>query len=376
MEFLTHKFGKFYFLHEYANHKVIDALLIEARVRHETINDLPVLPDLASKLEPDILYSSVAGTAAIENNPIPVEGVKELAENKDIEGYTQKHKQEITNLLNCYDILSELSKDSSSISLRIPEDYIRKIHAVVTEKVPHDRNVPGQYRNGVVLVGNTAHGGVYKPPKSLEDIKNLMAKYIEWLNCDEILQLNPFIRAALAHYHFSLIHPFWDGNGRTARLIETAILEGANIKYVPKMLANIYYKNVDEYYIAYSKTYRLRKNNDVSPFLEFVLKSVITALKEIQEEITFHTRLMIIRDFFRYQFETKDLTKRQYQFLSLLPKHPGPFTLKDLKTNPIYATLYSDVTTQTARRDLKKFEANKYLVKSGDKYNFNYRLLG
>ena len=79
-----------------------------------------------------------------------------------------------------------------------------------------------------------------------------MAKYIEWLNSDEILQLNPFIRAALAHYHFSLIHPFWDGNGRTARLIETAILEGANIKYVPKMLANIYYKNVDEYYISYN----------------------------------------------------------------------------------------------------------------------------
>ncbi|MCG8618224.1 MAG: Fic family protein, partial [Desulfobacterales bacterium] len=227
MEFLTHKFGKFYFIHEYANHKAIDALLIEARVRHETINDLPVLPELASKLEPDILYSSIAGTAAIEDNPIPAEGVKELAENKDIEGYAQKHKQEITNLLNCYDILSDLSKDSSSVSLRISEDYIRKVHSVLTVGVPDDRNVPGQYRNGEVLVGNIAHGGVYKPPKSLEDIKNLMAKYIEWLNCDEILQLNPFIRAALAHYHFSLIHPFWDGNGRTARLIETAILEGA-----------------------------------------------------------------------------------------------------------------------------------------------------
>ena len=64
MKYLTHKSGNFYFIHEYANHKVIDSLLTEAKVLHDTIIDLPILPDLASQLEPDLLYSSIAGTAA------------------------------------------------------------------------------------------------------------------------------------------------------------------------------------------------------------------------------------------------------------------------------------------------------------------------
>ena len=183
------------------------------------------------------------------------------------------------------------------------------------------RSTPGTYRNGLVYVGDLAHGGVYKPPKILDDVKNLMKEFNKWINSDEILELDPFIRAALAHYHCSLIHPFWDGNGRTARLIETVILDAANIKYVPKMLANLYYKNVDDYYIAYSKTIALKKNNDVSPFLEFVLKSVVKALKKIKEDITFSIRMLVIHDSFRISLENKNITKRQYQFLLLLPKN-------------------------------------------------------
>ena len=58
---------------------------------------------------------------------------------------------------------------------------------------------------------------------------------------------------------FCIIHPFWDGNGRTGRLIEAIILQASNIKYVPRELSNYYYRNVDEYYNSFSKSIRIKK---------------------------------------------------------------------------------------------------------------------
>jgi Fic family protein len=96
--------------------------------------------------------------------------------------------------------------------------------------------MPGQYRNHIVKVGNADHGNVYTPPKCLADIENLMREFLEWINSDSITSLNPILRAGLAHYNMGLIHPFGDGNGRTARLIEALLMKSSGIRYVPIML--------------------------------------------------------------------------------------------------------------------------------------------
>mgnify|MGYP002399908374 CR=1 FL=1 len=94
-------------------------------------------------------------------------------------------------------------------------------------------------RKNAGQAGNTAHGGIYTPPKILEDVRNLMKEFIQWINSDEIVRLSLFVRASLVHYHFCLIHPFWAGNGRTARLIEALMLQSAGIDYdVPRALSS------------------------------------------------------------------------------------------------------------------------------------------
>ena len=102
--FLTYKSGKFYFSDRYDEAK-INNLLVRASVLNETVTDLPVLPELASQLDPGIMYSSISGTAMIEGNPITGEDVKKLALGEDIETYTKKDKQEIRNLLEAYTLL-------------------------------------------------------------------------------------------------------------------------------------------------------------------------------------------------------------------------------------------------------------------------------
>ncbi len=185
---MTFKSGKFYFSEKFDS-SIINDLLIRAIVLNETIVDLPILPKMSSRLEPDITYSSISGTAAIEGNPITKEDVKRIAEGQDIEEYTKKDKQEIINLIKAYSLLSDI--DSTENPYMLTEALVRELHKIITDQVPDEHNTPGQYRNGIVYVGDKAHGGLYTPPKILDDIKNLMKEFISWINSDEIININP-----------------------------------------------------------------------------------------------------------------------------------------------------------------------------------------
>ncbi len=149
-EFFSYKSGKFYFYDEF-NSRELDSLLIRATILNETIRDLPILPELASSIEPDIMYSSIAGTAAIEGNPIPEDDVRRLVEGEDLKDYTLKDKQEIRNLIEAYDLLSKLRPSSNSLILT--EKLVQTLHKLVTLNIPHEHNRPGKYRDGIVHVG-------------------------------------------------------------------------------------------------------------------------------------------------------------------------------------------------------------------------------
>ena len=371
-EFLTVKSGKFYFNEKY-DFSQINSLLVRATVLNETIVDLPILPELASQIEPDIMYSSIYGTAAIEGNPVTREDVKKIAQGEEIKIYTKKDKQEIKNLIKAYNLLSDIKPIAEPFILT--KEFICELHKIITFDIPDENNIPGKYRSGLVHVGDKAHGGIYTPPKIIEDIRNLMGEFLEWLNSYEILHLNPFIRASLYHYYFCIIHPFWDGNGRTARLIEATLLQSSGIKYVPRELSNYYYRNVDEYYISFSRGIKLKK--DITPFLQFCLEASVDSLTRIKDTILFFIRKFSLRDFYRFQWHEKKLTTRQFELLDLLLDNPVDFTLKDLFANRPFSILYNKVTTQTARRDLKKMVAqNLFIAGENNKYSLNFRVIG
>lgn len=374
--FLTFKSGKFYFCNEYDEQTILP-LLVQASVLNETVSDLPILPELSSRMDPDIMYSSIAGTAAIEGNPITEEDVRKIAEGHDPEIYTQKDKMEIRNLIKAYDVISDPDLYSKGPNIILSEELIQTIHRVTTLDVPHENNIPGKYREGIVYVGDKAHGGIYTPPKIYDDIKSLMHELIGWINSPEVLNLDPFIRASLAHYHICLIHPFWDGNGRTARLIEALILQAGHVKYVPKELSNYYYRNVDNYYIAFSKSLKLKKN--VTPFLEFTLIGAIESLKSIKGKIIFFIRKFSLRDFYLFRKKKKDITGRQYELMCLLLDHAMnlSFGAKDLFEVSPMSLLYRKVSVQTARRDLKRMQELGLLsVDKQGKYSINMLVLG
>lgn len=368
----TFKAGKFVFCDQYDKPR-IEKLLVEASTLNSAISDLPILPQWSSQIDPELLYSSVAGTAAIEGNSLNAEEVRELDEGKIPDaGHTAKDRLEITNLIGAYRAIETLS--TKPVPLIFSETHIKELHKHITYELPYEDNIPGTYRNGMVKVGDKAHGGIYTPPKIIEDVQNLMHEFIDWINNDDLINENTFVRAALAHYHFSLIHPFWDGNGRVARLLEALLLHSAGIRYVPKMLSNYYYRHVDDYYRAFSETIKAKK--DVTPFLEFNLRGVIESLQQMKTRIASFIRVLAMRDYLRFLVSNKAITKRQNDLLTLLLDDSSgkPFTLHELQTALPYSMLYRKVSEMTARRDLKNLLGLKLLsIDADNRYSLNLR---
>ena len=108
----------------------------------------------------------------------------------------------------------------------LSEEIIRKLHAIV-ERGP--RRKPSEYRTlQNAIADSESRVLVYLPPEA-KDVPRLMADLVEWIRQAEKARVPAAIIAGLAHYQFVTIHPFMDGNGRTARLLATLILHRAGL---------------------------------------------------------------------------------------------------------------------------------------------------
>jgi Fic family protein len=367
----TFKSGYFVFSDKFSFEE-LQPLIIEAQILYETVKDLPILPDLASALEQELIRRSIFGTAAIEGNPLTEEAVGLIISGTKSINVKKRAEREIANLKTVYDLIKgwETTKDP----FKVTEDIIKEFHELITHKVEVEYNNPGHYRNHIVKVGDRQHGGIYTPPKCLPDIEKLMNEFSEWINGPEALNLYPPIRAALAHYYIGLIHPFGDGNGRTARIIEAAMLKLSGIKYVPIMLSNFYYKNIDDYFWAFSNA-RKNKENNITPFIKFFLQGFVESLKEIKENIIYYIRKFTLRDYYDFLKKKKHITLRQHDLLVMLLDYNKPFNLIDLFGEAPFKILYRNVSERTARRDLKKLSEQFLNVTEDNQYILNWRAL-
>lgn len=108
-----------------------------------------------------------------------------------------------------------------------------------------------------------------------------------------------------------------------------------------------------------------------------MLTASVESLKGIKNSIIYFIRKFSLRDLYNFEKQRKSITKRQFDLLSLLLDDPIEFTLKDLLEKNPYSILYRKLSTQTARRDLKKLAEMKLLnLAENNKYYLNLRALG
>jgi len=345
---------------------------------HKRFAGTPILPDIATQLEREVLVSSVFGTNTIEGGTLTED---ETAVVLDTPGYATEEKDiRVLNIRRAYDIAENFAAKcltspelcgKSGFAVRIEETMLKDLHEAITTGLTHPHNVPREYRNNRkdqrTQVGDEAHGGVYTPPKCREDIELLMAKFLEWLNSEPILGLPPLIRAPLAHYYFERIHPFWDGNGRVGRVLESLIMKCAGYKYAPFALSKYYLENLDAYFNAFNQARREEAKKSPHPnqeFVELFLKGMLDALNRLHDRVNRLVGLVLFRNQIRFMFEEKQLNSRQYTILANLLAQGNEPVLSEVKKQPWFTTLYLKRTAMTQSRDLRGL-ADKGLMEIG-----------
>ncbi len=372
----TFKSGNFVFSAKFNDEKDSDIAkkFIEVLVAFESIKYIPILPNIASQIEEELIKKSIFSTAAIEGNSLTQEDVDKIIDDKKTNFSKERFVKEIQNLKKAYNEIKAINVFNTKTL--ISQDLIKNYHKIITDRLESETNIPGQYRNTKVIVGNQAHGGTNVPPKIFEDIKNLMKEFVSWINSKELLEIHPIFRACIAHLTLALIHPFGDGNGRTSRIIEAHILKTEGYRFVYTMLSNYYYKNIDEYFITFSKVLK-NKDNDISDFVLFYLKGMLESIKTIRDKIYYIITGLSLQLFLLHLKRNNKISQRQCDFLSIMLDNNKEVTEKEILEDVNLKLIYEKLSSRTLKRDIKfLLDANLLVLnKETQKYRINFFVL-
>ena len=223
-----------------------------------SVDDLEKLPRLRRINRIKSIHSSLA----IENNTLSIEQVSDVINGKKVLG-PQKDIIEVHNAFNAYEEVSKINPYSINDLL--------KIHSIMTNGLVKES---GRFRSGQVGVydqdGNVIH---IAPPANI--VPSLIKQLFDWVKSSNI---NMLIKSSIFHYEFEFIHPFNDGNGRTGRLWQTAMLASWKpiFEWIP--IESIIKDNQDEYY----KTIVVStEQGESTAFITFMLKAINTAINNI-----------------------------------------------------------------------------------------------
>lgn len=316
---------------------------------------LPLLPDIALKLEKETLLASIQGTDTIEGGTLTEAEILQIIE--AVEPAThEEHQQRISNLSHAYQFAEQTALIQQPI-FPVSETFILKLHSLISQQLNDERYCPGQYRDNpkgkITKVGNAEHGGSYKPPQAHIDIKRLMGELVDWLNSEALTQLPSPIRAALAHYYFERIHPFQDGNGRVGRLLEKSILIADNQRFASKGLDYYYLNHIDRYFELFNQA---RRQEHTSPtcnqdFVEFVIQGLITSIERLHHRANGLMAQFLTLVWLGDLLKRKQINNRQHAILDYLSRQATPQEPSTLKKQAWYQALYHRYSAATESRD-------------------------
>ncbi len=333
----------------------------EAQSKCEHIAGVPLDKETEKQLHLLYLTKGALATTAIEGNTLTeeevrarIEGQLELPLSKEYLG------QEIDNIVNACNEITKSLIDNPSAELSV--ERIRRFNRQILHKLPmSEEKSPGEIRQVSVGVGR------YRGAPA-EDCDYLLERLCRWINEQKAEAgkknriANGILRAIIAHIYLVWIHPFADGNGRTARLIEFMILLDAGVPSpAVHLLSNHYNQTRMVYYQELDKA--SRSGGDLQPFMEYALQGLVDGLKEQLMRIRDYQWDVIWRDYVYKTFKThkakssSTVNARRRDLVLALPANEAFTPIRRLNMiTPEIARAYAEKTTKTISRDLNVLE--------------------
>jgi Fic family protein len=343
-------------------------LLGEARSKCEHLAGSPLQPKTAQSLNQVFLAKGVRATTAIEGNTLSEEQVRQQIDGTlKLPISKQYLAQEVQNVIDAYNGLWNDIRSDEPIALTT--ERICEWNALLLRKLETAPEVhPGSLRtHSVGVLGYRGAPAV--------DCPYLLNRLVDWLNDtafypdSEHTVIKPILAAILAHLYLAWIHPFGDGNGRTARLIEFAILVRGGVPMpAAHLLSNHYNETRTEYYRQLDMA--SRSGGDVVPFIRYAMQGFVDGLRDQINLVREQQMDVAWVNYVHGQLRTVEggdgvVKRRRELILEMSPpqnkaEHRTVGQIAQL--SPATIKLYSGRTEKTLRRDLHALLALGLLV--------------
>ncbi|PIP28016.1 MAG: hypothetical protein COX29_03415 [Candidatus Moranbacteria bacterium CG23_combo_of_CG06-09_8_20_14_all_35_22] len=248
------------------------------------IDRAKILPQQELRLRRQAVIRMTHHSTEIEGNGLDMGQVEALYARKKIDA-PDRDIYEVENYLNALKYIEKIVAEKKTVT----EKVVLRIHKLVTDKTLAPQ-FSGHYRPGPIYVVRRQFGlpqeTLYTGPEA-NQVPKLMADFVAWLKDSEKREINPVIVAGIAHLELATIHPFNDGNGRTARALATLMLYSQGYDFRRLFALEDYYNtNRPAYYKAINvgKNYDERRI-DITSWLEYFIQGFKEEIDEVKNKI-------------------------------------------------------------------------------------------
>lgn len=241
----------------------------------ESFEECNISPVLMVSLKSSAKIASIHYSTKIEGNRLTQKEVEETIFKRKVIKNRQRDSSEVRAYYKAMNYIEKCLDENVNFS----EKLIQHTHNLV-------ENIKSSYRDGQNAIYDNASGNIVYMPPEAKDVPILMRELVEWVNSDS--QTPRIIVAALVHYQFVTIHPYYDGNGRTARLLTSFLMRkfGYGLKGIYS-LEEYYANDLGGYYEAlatheHHNYYEGRERADLTEWIEYFVQGVADVFGKIQ----------------------------------------------------------------------------------------------
>ena len=340
------------------------------------ISDLPLQFDLETKMVLKALPKAHAALAELKGiaSTIPSQailintlGLQEAKDSSAIENIITTHDDlfksglnlEAFKSLEAKEVQNYISALKKGFELITNTGLLTNNVILQIQELLEDNKAGFRKLSGTVLKNTVTGETIYTPPQDYDEIVRLMSNLERYINDSAMQDYDPLIKMAIIHFQFESIHPFYDGNGRTGRIINILYLILEQLQNMPILYLSKYIiRNKSEYYRLLQS---VRTEDLWEDWLLFMIKGVEETAKETIELIINIKHLMFdfkrrLRD--NYKFYSQDL-------LNNLFKHPYTkieFVVNDLGVSRLTAANYLNKLAEDKMLKKEKLGTGNYYI--------------
>jgi len=340
----------------------------------EMIKNAAIVPAWEAKFQEEALVRTVYHGTRLEGNELSQEQAERVINTPGTDpekvasgaGIVGKARdiQEVINYRSALDWINTWGNNLSD--QETPEysvEMLKTLHSLSVHRIIAP-NQCGTYRDQKVLVRGVESGQVVHRPPEPDSVPELVDEFLEWLNSPESRQVHVVFRAAITHYQLVNIHPFIEGNGRTARAMALALMyaEGYDVKRFFS-LEQYFDNDIENYYLAI-RSVQNSKEHELTYWLEYFAYGLAIELDRIKQQV-----LKLSQDFRLQQKlgQQVALSERQLIIMEYLQEQ-GKASSNDLNE------ILPMISTDTILRDLKDLIDKNLVKKHGVTKGVHYTL--